>query len=329
MNDGQQPTSAVIHDIQENEESPIPNPNLEPNYYNHGQEIHDKHQKSSVIEISDELDCIFLNEMPTALHYDKKSLQLFVGTEVGNIHRFKIIHNSKIKAIGILPNPNIFENVCNVHTLTKEPMINEECKANATHARLFEQRQSLIHKKRKDIIYNRAILDILEYNGLLFVTDACSNIHCFQISSNAGTISIFKHVHQLSMEHYFIDILQNEYKTIVDELFHKQRKYLMNESNDNTVAHDSFNDEWQVGKQLSLEMNDFLSLPMKCGTNSVYEMFFDQLVFNNAMKSSVDKTKLGQDFIITDLKIIHGQIFINTNLPFFTVLLYFIFDVCF
>ena len=47
-------------------------------------------QQKRLKQIHRELDCIFLNEVPTSMHYDREHHQLFVGTLMGNIHRFKV-----------------------------------------------------------------------------------------------------------------------------------------------------------------------------------------------------------------------------------------------
>ena len=210
----------------------------------------DKDKKSmlkqkKVKEVNRELDCIFLNEVPTSLYYDRQHQQLFVGTLMGNIHRFKIIHNAKIEATGILPNPNIYNNVSNIHsychssiytyihheTFGKEEDEKKKQNMQRIHQRLYEQRELLKlkerqihHKKAKrkmalipdnDAIYNKAILSMVSYGGILYVSDACSNIHAFEINE-------FKHLHYLSLDHYFVDILQTEYQIHVENYYKKR-----------------------------------------------------------------------------------------------------------
>merc|ERR1712232_13688 len=151
------------------------------------------------------------------LYYDREHQQLFVGTLMGNIHRFKIIHNAKIEATGILPNPNIYNNVANIHSychssiyeyVHHQQFVNDSLlqknKKQRIHQRLYEQRELLklkerqIHHKKtrrkmallpdNDAIYNKAVLNMVSYGGVLYVADACSNIHAFDISE-------FKHLH--------------------------------------------------------------------------------------------------------------------------------------
>eukprot|EP00485_Elphidium_margaritaceum_P013498 CAMPEP_0202733168 /NCGR_PEP_ID=MMETSP1385-20130828/188026_1 /ASSEMBLY_ACC=CAM_ASM_000861 /TAXON_ID=933848 /ORGANISM="Elphidium margaritaceum" /LENGTH=1463 /DNA_ID=CAMNT_0049399493 /DNA_START=1 /DNA_END=4392 /DNA_ORIENTATION=+ len=243
---------------------------------NKSQPQQEQAQAQRVKEISRELDCIFLNEVPTAMYFDATHHQLFVGTLMGNVHRFKIIHSCKIEATGILPHPNIYSNVCNVHSLCSSsrqsqsqspctyvdhpssssrqsqsqspctyvdhPMfgahaqdIDPKCRHNQQriHRRLYQQRQLLklrerqIHHKQvrhkrslisdHDGVYNRAILSLTGDANLLYVADANSNIHAFELTSGE-----FAHTQCLSLEHYLVAMLQTEYKMCVDN-YYQQR----------------------------------------------------------------------------------------------------------
>ena len=273
-----------------------------------------KSRNNSMKQIHRELDCIFMNEVPTSMHYDGEHHQLFVGTLMGNIHRFRIIHNEKIEATGILPNPNVYHNVSNVHSFTRsiydydydavsalhtnqstesqddaicsipsestKLSTNQSNQSNASnasnssnqsngsrmsndsnqsndpnvsnksnhhsqsrsaltenqqriHQRLYEQREIMKVKERQnhhkkcrrkmalipdnDSIYNKAVISMVSYNGNLYIADAASNIHAFDIEE-------WRHLKYIDLNHYFVEILHCEYRVHVDLYYQKRLK---------------------------------------------------------------------------------------------------------
>ena len=322
------------------------------NYSYYGGQHVQEQRTLMVKEVQRELDCIFLNEVPTCLHHDREHQQLFVGTLMGNIHRFKIIHNAKIEATGILPNPNIYNNVSNIHSFCHSSIYDyihhEELYKDAEdhdnqqriHQRLYEQREllklkerQLHHKKTKkrrslipdnDAIYNKSVLNMQSYDGVLYVSDASANIHAFDIKE-------FKHLHYLSLDHYFIDILQTEYKWTVDEYYQKklneyraQQEQMMIKSSQPKDIH---------RHDCGIFSPNTLSVPMRIGgaaaaasesNNSAYKMYFDELVFSTSINKQKEKiqnvtSKLNQNVICTDLVSFEDQLFIPTNLPNFSL----------